>query len=408
MMLSLLMMGCGSGGGSGSGDTTGSEESGSQPIDSGINESSAASESGVSNPSENFKEGVTIVVNENYTLAQPDWEKKIKDAVDFINIILNRNEGNKKQIFIAKIAVYPDVDIGNIYDGGIENKKFIFDNKFPYSFGTTIVLFIYNGENNVKIFNRTNGESFHRMRTFSSGKKLEEVWSSFDAENSPFTNLRPEDGGYERMMQNIIHEIGHASGLAEEELYRYFFNDMSEELPNLKPFCPWMRGDFLHDPMYSDFTPLKFSDFNSWIINMNAEHPYSGEQIAASIPEEIKVSVVDECGVPVAKAKVKVFAALWGDVWDNIYILDPILLLETETDENGEAAISSDDSEKSTYKCLTVSHRFSSRLPAKIVKVSAGDKYAGAYLLLYDLEKAYLQDKQNVYTLKLKLEPLPF
>jgi len=355
-----------------------------------------------------YEEKITIAVNDSYVNNFPNYQRKLKDAVDFINVVLNRNEKNQKWFSIGKIEMYADKDITSIYDGGVKNKKFIFDNKFPFSYGTTLVLFIASEEGRKpRPFDGSVSSAFQRTEILEDGRKLETIYiadNAFSQYGSPFTDLVPGTKQYEWRAACLLHEFGHAMGLAEEELYRYYFGDSSGVLPKLPDYYPWLQAkELINDPMVEVAMPFKFSELNSQIINGNAEHTFDKDQIMQGIPHVIRVRVVDENGNSVKDATVKVFAALWGDLWTNRKIEEPIPLLEITTNCFGGAQIDSDDFEVSTYKGLTFTHRFSRNLAAKIIKASFDGKYAGAYLTLYDLEKAYLYDKQDELIIELML-----
>lgn len=397
------------------GSDAGKESSSSQPIiadpiteisDGTVNDSDSDTinvETGDQNSSE---EKITVMVNESYALKYVAcYEEKVKNAIDHANIVFNRSDENKKKFSVEKTITYSDKNVNEVYNGKVS----YFNNGYSNSYGTTVVLFLYDEEESKpEMFSKYNG--FHRTRTFSNRKKLEETWVAYNINSSPFSNITSDDGDvYEAALQPLIHELGHASGLAEEEIYRYFFSDHSDVLPKLSSYYPWAQfQELLNDPMFNKISPLKFSSFNSWMINKNYQHEYGGEQIAEEIPDLIKVKVLDSLDNPIPKAKVQVFAALWGDVHEKVSVIDPILLLEAETDADGEAVINIDDSEKSTYEGLTIMHKFSPKLAAKIIKVKYGEFYAGRYLTLYELERAHLQDGLDTYVISMYPEFILF
>lgn len=352
-----------------------------------------------------YIEPVSVIVNESYVLKYPDWKIKVQNAIDSVNVGLNKNPENKKQFIVAKFETYPDKNITDMYVNGL-GSEYRYDAGYPYCWGTTLVLFIYDEEKNKPaMFSGILSSNFHTRRAVSDGRRINEAWIAYSESFSPFTNLTLGMTWYEWSLESIYQEmVGHPGGLAAEEYYRYnLVWDSSNVLPKLEQFDA--QDYFQNDPMLGASFVMKFTNFSSFVINRNSEHTYTAEQIAEGIPDVIKVRVFDRYGNLVSGAKVRVFAGLWGNAWVNVPVSAPILLLEKETDENGEVVINSDDGDKTTFKDLTLTHKFGPKLAAKIIKAELNGMYAGSYLLLYELERAYLQFGMNTYTVELKLKP---
>lgn len=357
-------------------------------------------------PSSQYTENITIVMNENFAAGHADWQTKAQTMLDEENTTLNRTVGNKKQ-YVGKFMTLLDANVVSMFENGPDSSYYI-DNGFTRCGGTTVFFYLYDGIANRPSFFANSPNGFRYGRIASDGRILEEVWIPYDVSNSPFTNLVQGTLEYEIASSRLKHELGHTNGLAAEEWYRYQFQDFTGVLPNLGAYS--RQNQFPNDPMCcsGSLTP-EFAPFNSWIINKNANHQYNLEEILEGVPSILKVKVVDSTNTAISGATVKVFAALWGSVAtdgsleSDAPVTGPIPLLSGSTDANGEFVINSDDAITSTYGGVTIPHKFSTGLSAKIIKVEYSGKVAGAFLTLTDLEIAYLQN--GLDTLVIQLMP---
>jgi hypothetical protein len=349
-------------------------------------------------PDSQYSESITVVMNENFASGHSNWETKAQTMLDEMNAALNRTVGNKKQYTVGKFMTLLDANVESMYASGPDSSYYI-DNGYARCGGTTVFFYLYDGAANMPSFFAGYPNGFRWGRIASDGRILEEVWIPYDTSiGSPFTNFVQGTLDYEIAVNPLFHELGHSLGLAAEEWYRYQFQDFTGVLPNLGAYS--RPNQFPADPMAAGAVAQpEFAPFNSWLINKNANHQYRLEEIIEGVPDVIKVKVVDSANSPISGATVQVFAALWGSV----PVTDPVLLINTTTDTNGEAVINSDDAATSTYGGVTYAHKFGVSVSAKIVKVASGGKVAGAFLTLSDLEVAFLQNGLN--TLVIELTP---
>ena len=354
-----------------------------------------------------YIDSISVAINDSYMSNYPDGKKRIQYLADGINIILDRQKDNKKQVVFDydKIIDYKDENIYNMFNNGL-GQEYLPKKEHPSSAGTELIIFVYNDiANKPELYNGKNKtiSNFHRTRTLSNGKRVEEVWIFFDISNSPLTNIIPGTDEYEEALRSIIHELGHAWGLADEELFSYSASDLSNILPNIGNINPCLRwDDIINDPMFSYVLPLKFSEFDNWLINKNADYTFSAIQITEKTSAKILVRVLDRYGNPVSDVSVKNFAVNWGS---NISLKNPPLLSEAMTDSNGEVVFNSHDLKRVTYNGITFSIGLSSDVPIWMIKADYNHRlYAGCYITLYDLEKAYLQDEQDTFVVELTLE----
>jgi hypothetical protein len=358
-------------------------------------------------PDDQYTESIVMVMNENFASSHSNWQTIAQVMLDEENTALNRTAGNKKQYVIGRFMTLLDANVVTMYENGPDS-SFYLDNGFTRCGGTTVFFYLYDG-----IANKPSFESggLHHVRSSSDGRILEEVWISYDIASSPFTNLVQGTLAYDIESNALRHELGHTAGLAAEEWYRYQFQDFTGVLPNLGAYSRQVQ--FPADPMDSGVgvgVLTEFAPFNSWLININANHQYNLKEVIEGVPAILKVKVVDSANNPISGATVQVFAALWGSVAANgglisdIPVTSSIPLLNGLTDANGEFLINSDDTITSTHEGVTLPHKFSTGLSAKIIKVASGGKVAGTFLTLTDLEKAYLQDGLDTLVITLKPE----
>lgn len=349
-------------------------------------------------PDSEYTEKIIFAVNEDFAVSHNGWEVKAQGIIDHINVVLDRSAGNKKRYAVKEFITYKISELGVIDT----NPKFYFDNGFTSRFvvndkpaspagGTTIFIFMAETADQEipEKFNRFGGAPY--MSTiFLSGRAYFQVWKRYLTTSSLLTEVAESikngwpNNWRDVMVGALLHELGHSLGLAiPDEWYSYNFDDFSEGSPDLRH---WQYEMYPGDPMTAwldSGTPMKFADFNAWVIGKNANHQYY--DISEAIPKDIKVKVVDAQGFPVFGATVKVYGAVkkGGTITDMGVLLETLI-----ANVDGEVVITND---------------FPDVWVAKGVKASLNGKYAGSVLTLTDLEISWLLKKMDTHTLTLTL-----
>ena len=353
-------------------------------------------------PEAEYAEQIVFAMNESFAQTHLDWQTRAQGIVNHINVVMNRNANNRKSYSIGRFMTYPDADIKEMAQGEIR-EAFFLDNNFTGNSngaGTTIfMLMVDNSVDLAGIFLDGLGNSFeqdiYKSVGGQPGKKFATAWIADQMNDSLFTDVNPElknfyPDWYDLKVGVFVHEaVGHGLGLAGEDQYNYNFTDQTGVLPDLGSYTLGLTDAYLGDPMTGGYGPAilwKFADFNAWVIDKNANHQYSAQEVMYGIPAEIRVRVVNSQGAAISGATVTTFGAL--DTKKTTKYEMRVLLETLTTDVNGEVVIKND---------------FPDIWLAKGIKAAYGNKYAGQYLILTDLEIAYLQQGLERYLITLTL-----
>ena len=341
-------------------------------------------------------------MNESFAQTHSDWQARAQGIIDHVNVVLNRNEGNRKSYSVGRFMTYPDADFLKMAKGEIP-ENFFLDNGFSSDGGgTTIFYYILEDYHSiVQIFLGSGlpAPDFEKdvYRSIDGKmKRFATAWLAEGVDDSLFTEVNPDirnfyPNWYDLKTAGVLHEaVGHGLGLAAEDQYNYNFKDKTGTLPDLGTYTLGLTDEYWGDPMTGSGGPAslwKFAPFNAWVIDKNANHQYSVYEVMYGIPAEIKVKVVDSYGMAINGAAVTVFGAL--DAKKTAHHEMKTLLETLTTDANGEAVIKND---------------FPDTWLAKGIKASHNGKYAGQYLILTDLEIAYLRQGLDKYVITLTLQ----
>ena len=354
--------------------------------------------------------GIVWAINETGAALIPNWQSGAQTVVDYVNTVLAKT--TTKQLHIEKFKVYPD----NGYDNARNDPAFYYNNGFVagrnnYSLqGQTIFTFIYTNLSQVPNSIRGRGVTSASAGTVRIG----DVYFSIDViiENATLSSLLGKAqvdanahsvGHWEQSLFDYLHESGHSFDLNCDEGYNYVWTDQSGVLPNLGSYNA--RTEYPNDPMYMEMrlafdlpapaVEYRFNDFNSWLIEKNANMQYDCNNIGPGVPAKVSVKVVDVNGYAVVGASVKTFGAADNDPFNGQENMQT-QLEDLTTDANG------------MVKLTTTEFKSIAFIPygnwiAIGIKASSNGKYAGQVLTLTDLEKAYLQQGINDYVITLKL-----
>jgi hypothetical protein len=354
-------------------------------------------------PESDYVEIVNFLVNKDFADAHREMQGNIAQIVNDVNTMLGKDPANKKRYVLGKVMTYPNA--AALYTIASTSSYFP-DNNFvgnPKWGGSSVVYWVTQDLNvtqsNIPQFFLDAGSTGCSFQLSLSGKNYALAAIADSANQSPLigkSNLSSFVNGlsvYDAKIATLAHElVGHPHGCGRPEWYGLVFSDYSGILPNLGYNMQALNPDdpmSVADVIKYDIQGYKFSPFNSWLINNNANHQVDMSQIlAAAQTMPIQVSVVDALENAVPGAVVMVYSGV-ENTGNYIGIAQnlSVLLQSVVTDSNGIAFISN-----------------STAWFAVGVKVTYAGRYAGAVITSIDIEDAYFRGGLSVYVLKLVLK----
>lgn len=334
-------------------------------------------------------EPVVFAIDSKSSKKYPDWKEKARNAIDSVNFIYQKT--TQKKYFISRFITYHldyfvDIDYNKNYRV-----------KYKGQGGITIKLWIkpldYIPNPNKKytarlgIGTHVSEEEFQNDRYTTVNLILPET-----------TNIIHTDQGYDNSnywehIYVLVHELGHANGLAVPDIYNYIFKDTS----GIEPVLPKYDLNLVQykDPMLSfpgisnNKDSLQFNELHSKIIELNEGHKYSMYDIKEIfVADSCKVLVKDGYGMPLENVEVRVYPVkLYANSFNFIQQYYPDLTAPLETlftDKEGQVAY-----EPPSADCrINLSNEFG--CAAKVLKVFYNGQIQAKYVKHYDLMEDFV------------------
>ncbi len=352
----------------------------------------------------NSREAVMFAVEEEFANSHTDWKEEAKNVVDYINTTV-MSDTNKK-FKIDKFKTFNGSDWDSIAS---DPEYHIF--KKGYCGLTFAVSPIEETKMSTATINEINGKncptayySSEVEDSILNGKQFF-IDKYGDEHNNPrYPDLSNGEIIYYTSFYTIIHEMGHALGLAYPEWYFYEFSDHTELQPTLQQYS--FAESYPAEAMgKNNEVALNFSPLSKFIVAHNFKYGLTLFDIGKFIPRKAVVRVKKANGIVVPNANVKVFAGLNGCWFCNSEQSrfgigedgKNILLQNLSTNSNGEVEV------ERTETTWTHSEGDTPIWLGKIIKVEADGLTGGAYLTTFDLQKAKILDDIDTYYIDIVL-----
>jgi len=349
-------------------------------------------------PASDLIEKINFLVNEDFASEHPEMENNIFQMVEDVNAVLAKS-GIEKRYALGEVMTYPNAEA--LYS--IRNTPgYFYDNNFVGNSnygGTTVVYWLQEkwGEN-AQFFNDM-GIAGGAGYTNINGKKYGLVYLTQLKTENPLlgknNSLNAETyvtglSMYDAHLSGLLHELGHTLGCGSPEWYTIHCTDNSGTLPNL---AFDQRNLYPEDPMSCadvvkyNIQEYKFSPFNSWLIDHNANHQVDNMPITiAAMEMKIQIKVVCSSG-PVSNADIKVYCGISSDGGGSGVVVNmETVLQQTKTNRYGVASIDNNGS-------YIIG-----------VKASCDGKNAGSVITMTDLQKCFVVDELDTFVLTLYLQ----
>ena len=345
-------------------------------------------------PESDYTEIINFLVNKDFADIHPELNGNVAQIVTDVNAMLEKS-GIKKRYVLGKVMIYPDADA--LYEIST-NPVYFTDNNFignPYYGGTTIVYWAQPSNKwpplgEIPKFFHDMGNATFASRTTISGKDYGLIFLTENAASTSLlgkSNLNNYSGEYAARLMSIEHELGHTIECGLPEWYSLVCSDNSGTLPRLDYDHPILYPE---DPMsVENWIESKFSPFNAWLFNNNANHQALNMHYAQRIG--IQVKVIDSESNPVPNAIITAY----GGVSDGNVSRPDIGIAR-----NMETVIKTVNTgtDGTVYSFIPTAGWF-----VIGVKVSCNGVYAGKVVTSVDLEDAYFRCGLDRYTLTLVL-----
>ncbi|MBI2638011.1 hypothetical protein HYW83_00265 [Candidatus Peregrinibacteria bacterium] len=370
-------------------------------------------------PQNIVEQKIVFAVNQGFAKRYPSWQQGAKEVINFINTVLAKNTW--KRLTIERFMTYPDAAPGSkprdTIDKIIKNPKYHFLNRTDESAFGGMTIFYYVAPN-LGILGTSGALDRLRGKPYGKGKNYGTV---VIFENEQYSTLKLDDTSpldsndplyvkkflfqenskvnRQRAMRVVLHEVGHALGLAHPDWYEFSFDDGSSE-PPLMDFSQYEPAAlYPTDPMtFGDaLTPenAEFSNLNAQMLNRNAFLKLSIGEIFQLLARNVVVRVKNEKGKTVAGARVKVFGVdyeIKNAAPEKKRSKKYFPLRQTlRTDSEGKVKIKPPLGDLDMKK--------GRRFFAEIIKVAKDGKVGGAYLDTIMLQKARILDELDTFVL---------
>lgn len=335
-------------------------------------------------------EPIVFAINASYAAKTPDWKKRADGVVQDINNVFLKT--TKKEYKIEKYLTYNDLDYEKTWN----------DPNFHIKWGnlgaTTIIFLIHKdgiSVDELKIISPSNivnaamdaninGVNYHNIVIAQS-----ESWNVFLGKN--------QQNNYQTQLGVILHELGHACGLALPDWYLYSYKDCTKNEPLLQAYN--IREIYPKDPMTSsEPNEYQFSESNSKIIDMNLDHRYSYMDINQWFTKTTSVYVTDAHNNPLSNAQVKIFCVRKNCFYCNTSCDGQSGVVNSSSPEQ---ILYTDNSGLATYNGPSgnwdLNENTNTQCIAKAIKVYYQGKSQAKYVNFLDLQKDYL-DGEQVHT----------
>jgi hypothetical protein len=349
-------------------------------------------------PIADYTEKINVLVDQTYALRHPDFDRNLNAIINDINAVFAKT--TKKRFALNTISTYAD---DNELKSISSDEKYFYDNNFSSNpmYGGITVVFAHSDVDTSEKLNEYFKGVFGVYNTafyttaYLNGKTFGMVYISEFMNDSILmgsANRTTSYGWneYENELFRILHELGHSLGLGSPEWY-IKYTDQTPELPNLGTYN--LYNTYPLDPMVGSYQwptytmqNFEFSPVNSMIINYNANHQYTCDQIA-DITKLVKINikVTDNSGNPIVGATVKSYGGL-----------------SIAPDGGWQSALQ--DTELTKSNGITqISNVLYHNLPCLFIKVSSGTKTGGKIITLQDIETAYWSQNKSQYTVEIAL-----